>query len=147
MKIIAIDPDTKSINYAVYGNEQYIRHGKISREIDIKKYDFEMRNLLKGAGLVAIEDQYLGKNVVTFKKLIKVVGEVEYIAKLLGIKIKPVTPQAWQTKMLRISNKAKRPERKKKALIIAGAIAKETITDHNFADAICIGSYISRRRF
>ncbi|MDD3982831.1 MAG: hypothetical protein PHU54_02630 [Candidatus Omnitrophica bacterium] len=93
-----------------------------------------------------IESQYLNRtskktNFITLRKLIEIEGYWKYEAIKNKInQIHEVLPNVWQSRMLS-SSKLKRNELKKLSVQRVNKEWKESIKNHNLADAINIANY------
>jgi Holliday junction resolvasome RuvABC endonuclease subunit len=141
MIILGVDPSTErpafsKIKVDRAGRVRILKYGKPD-----KLTMGVWLSLSMDADYVYLEDQYLGTNYASSKKLTFSAGELSGVAKLANAKVRLVPPSTWQSIMLGVARQAKREERKKISKVVASDIVKKQITDADIADAICIGYY------
>lgn len=132
MRVVGIDPSVSASAYCIYNDNKLFAYGKSKEGI------LFWHRLAKKADYVFIEDQYLGYNYQSSKKLTFSAGELSGVFKLAGAEVILVAPANWQTAVLGVSPHTKREQRKKVSRMVASDITKQTITDTDIADAICI---------
>ena len=133
MRVVGIDPSTHIPAYCILQNKKIFTFGKPDKP--------DMMFWYKLAGkidYIFLEDQYLGYNYQSSKKLTFSAGELSGVFKLAGAEVILVAPANWQTAILGISPHTKREQRKKVSRMVASDITQQTITDTDIADAICI---------
>ena len=140
MLIVGIDPSTKMPAWAKATEKKVFSWGKLTL-YPLDKW----QKLIKGADLLAIESQYLGKSVSSLIKLAWATGELMACAKLLGVEVKVVPPSVWQRAMLKLRHDYKRRVNKRLSKATASALVGQKISDDNIADAILITEYIRQK--
>ena len=141
MIILGVDPSTErpafsKIKVDRAGRVRILRYGKPER-LTMGVW----LSLSLDADYLYLEDQYLGTNYVSTKKLTFSAGELSGVAKLANAKVRLVPPSTWQSVVLGVARQAKRDERKRISKLVASDIVKNKIIDPDIADAICIGYY------
>lgn len=146
MVVLGVDP---SVSRPAYSKLKTDKNGRV---IKILGYGKPFKTVLSywmqlavGVDYVFLEDQYLGVNYASSKKLTFSAGEISAAFKLADAKVVLVPPSAWQSIMLSIEKHTKREERKRISKIVASDIVKERITDPDVADAICISYYGAKK--
>jgi len=141
MNILAIDPGKHYHYYSSWHNSKLMEYGKIDRN----KLE-TIKTLMEGHDLIYIEDQYISpkrlKRPGDIIALIRASSELLTIAKLLKKPVSTVSPRKWQSAVLK-AGKIDRKEIKRRSREEASKIAENKITNHNIADAICIGLYVT----
>lgn len=137
--LIACDPDTHYLSFAIFKDGEYKTSIKTKTDIKevIKIFDKYQPFIL------AIETQYSRFNIKTLIQLVEVRSMVETIARLdktLGIY--RIGASTWQKAVLDIPPKTKREQRKKISVESASKYIKGELTDNDIADAINIGRYV-----
>jgi Holliday junction resolvasome RuvABC endonuclease subunit len=96
--------------------------------------------------LVAIEDNYLGKNVDTVKVLSRIVGMWQMAFALRGVPTELLMPNIWQNGILRglISPKSQSADRKRAAALWVKATYRLATTG-DAADALGLATFVARR--
>lgn len=136
MRVIGIDPSISKPAYCILQNGNVFTFGKPNKPNMMFWYKLADR-----VDYIFLEDQYLGYNYQSSKKLTFSAGELSGVFKLAGAKVILVAPANWQTAVLGISPHSKREQRKKVSRMVASDITKQGITDTDIADAVCIAYY------
>ena len=103
--------------------------------------------MLKRIGVthIAYETPYIQRNAKTYADLQHVLKMTNEVADEAGMTFEEVAPTTWQAAMLfkqgESARNVKRPEAKKRSLILASHIAHVKIHNEDLADAICIWRY------
>lgn len=140
MILVSVDPSVDKSAVAVFANGILLKTDLVSSKPKAIKQWIEA--LLGGAPsswVLAIEDQYLGVNVQSLKKL----TAVKIMWQLLALQnnatgFYEVMPSRWQRQMLGVVPKGKTKEY---SLARSHELGLNTL-DHNISDAYLIGVYI-----
>jgi Holliday junction resolvasome RuvABC endonuclease subunit len=129
--------------------ERLIAHGLLHSVDHEVVGEFAGRILMSAptVTVVAIEDAYLDKNVLTVKVLSRLVGRWQQAFEAYGLATRLVMAEVWQQGVLGglIGRGTDRAGRKKAAKIWAQATFSEAL-DENEADAAALATYEIRQR-
>lgn len=145
--VLTIDPGQRSgISIVTWGfNPALLFHAAY----DFKKQTETPSSLISrlveahNVGYAGIEDQYLGKNVDSLKKLSRTSGRWEEACAVQGIEVEFINTKTWESQVLKGLGKV-HDQVKKAAEMVAKARSGISLkTDE--ADAFCIGIYYSTK--
>lgn len=139
-RVLALDPSTRRIGWAVFDGGRYVESGSFRDESDYGEYIFYRR-----FDHIVIEAVYFGPNVTTLKALVEVGATCKVLAMLRnpGVRTWEITAHAWQVRQLGIGRKTPRARRKTLSKLVARDIAGRDVTEDE-ADAINLGDYFVR---
>lgn len=130
------------------GPERLLEYGTIEAagaEV-IQAFATRMATRKRPPDLVAIEDGFLGKNVVTLKSLCYLVGRWQQAFESMGVETITRMADRWQRGLLGrdLGGTGNRESRKKAAAIWTKAWFKQTL-DEDAADAACLATWELRQ--
>jgi hypothetical protein len=135
MNYLAIDPHSDKLHAVAF-----FVNGRCE---DIQDFDFDdLYDYVYNSGLVsaiAVEDQYMYKNVRTLKTLVLAVGEIKGIAKMCDVGFYLINPASWQKMINFPGTKLSKAEKDKMYIRNANKYCKVDNADH--AVAVLIGVY------
>lgn len=148
--VIAVDPkiDTKkkvAISVWVKGQIQCVIR---VRQKDLQAQFREFANeYCNQSVIVAVEDQYLGKNYQASKKLTEQKNRIFGWCDLLGFDTVSVPAATWQGPILGVFNETSEERKLLSQMIAKGILGmrNDEELDEDSADAVCLGQYIVNR--
>lgn len=149
-RILAVDPSVRNTGWAIldaYNRriEKIIKTGEIQRP-QPKDVDVFAETLTKPevkVDLVAIEDQYMGKNVKVLMQLTEMRVRYQHSFEIRGVPVIVIPANDWQLGLLEgfITRASVRDERKTMAMQYVHMLfdKEKKIKSSDVCDAICIG--------
>ena len=146
-KILAIDPSSKNMGWAIWDKGKYVDSGLIRYKSFLEAVE-ECKKVMfiaayGGLNYLVVEDSYFHKNVASLKSITKyaVIPKV-LVSEWFGnsVELAEVSPGSWQPKELSVASGTKRKERKRLSILKAKEISNKELSNDE-ADAINIGGY------
>lgn len=144
-RLLAIDPSSAAIGWALWEDGKYARSGVIKGEgfnATVEKVATRIARLPKVETLV-IEDMSFHRNPTVMKTINTYAAMVKTLVVMRNpaVEISHVYPQSWQSKLLGASPRMPSPQRKALSQYRARDTAGKHTIGPDEADAICIGEY------
>lgn len=151
MLVLSIDQSTTCSGYCIfYFDEKFkshkiVEYGRCKSKGSVDNRISETWNFFESAmneyqfSLILLEDVYCSTNKNTFKKLSELIGGLEELSNIKGIKTKVISSSEWR-KLLNVSSKTKRNDLKK----LSQEYVHKTFNlkvSHDVSDSICMGYY------
>jgi Holliday junction resolvasome RuvABC endonuclease subunit len=144
--VLGIDSACRS-GWALLDGRRPIKYGTVNAREPLRIDTLaSLVNSIGRPDLVAIEDSYLGENVVTLKVLSRIQGRWEQAFAQRGIPTELVMADTWQKSLLTglITGKSKSADRKKAAILWVRATYGLTVAE-DVADGFGLATFIARR--
>lgn len=151
MLVLSIDQSTTCSGYCIFyfdekfKNHKIVEYGRCKPKGSVDNRISETWDFFENAmneyqfSLILLEDVYCSTNKNTFKKLSELLGGLEELANMKGVKVKVIQASEWR-KLLNTTPKTKREELKQ--------LSREYVLEnfnlevsHDISDSICLAHY------